>query len=171
MFSGKGKGLPIVITVMLIVIIIYLFATVEQPLVVCDKKERHDLDIVSTERLETTLDGNEIRKMILIRTIELPDEFVDDVESIMFSFEKAYQYLGKGKYNITRDKNKVIIKVEVEDDETIILNNVEFFENDGLQMIINSNTRSSGVLTLRVGDDYTEGEFKTRLKNNGYSCK
>ena len=174
MFTSKGKGLPIIITIMLIVIIIYLFATVEQPLVVCEKKVTDDLDITVSEVLETTLDGKEIKKMVLVKTIILPDKYlVDDneLDSIMFALEKSYKYLGEDKVLVTKGKRSVTVKVVVEDDETIVLNNVEFFDNDGLQMRINSNTRSSEVLTLRVEDDYTEGEFMTRLKNNGYSCK
>ena len=174
MFTSKGKGLPIIITIMLIVIIIYLFATVEQPLVVCEKKVTDDLDITVSEVLETTLDGKEIKKMVLVKTIILPDKYlVDDneLDSIMFALEKSYKYLGEDKVLVTKGKRSVTVKVVVEDDETIILNNLEFFDNDGLQMRINSNTRSSEVLTLRVEDDYTEGEFMTRLKNNGYSCK
>lgn len=174
MFTSKGKGLPIIITIMLIVIIIYLFATVEQPLVVCEKKVTDDLDITVSEVLETTLDGKEIDKMVLVKTIVLPDKYlVDDneLDSIMFALEKSYKYLGEDKVLVTKGKDRITVKVVVEDDETIILNNLEFFDNDGLQMRINSNTRSSEVLTLRVKDDYTEGEFMTRLKNNGYSCK
>ena len=174
MFSNKGKGLPIIITIFMIVIIIYLFATLEQPLVVCEKRSKNDLDIVVSEVLETTLDGNEIRKMVLVKTIILPDEYlVDDTEldSIMFALEKSYQYLGDDKFTITKSEDRIIVRVEVEDDETLILNNIEFFDNDGLQMRINSNTKSSDVLTLKIDDDYTEGEFMTRLKNNGYHCK
>ena len=174
MFSNKGKGLPIIITIFMIVVIIYLFATVEQPLVVCEKRNVNDLDIVVSEVLETTLDANEIRKMVLVKTIILPDKYlVDDSElsSIMFALEKSYQYLGDDKVTITKGKDRVTIRVEVEDDETLILNNIEFFDNDGLQMRINSNTKSSDVLTLKIDDNYSEGEFMTRLKNNGYSCK
>ena len=174
MFSNKGKGLPIIITIFMIVVIIYLFATVEQPLVVCEKRNVNDLDIVVSEVLETTLDSNEIRKMVLVKTIILSDEYlVDDneLDSIMFALENSYQYLGTDKYTITKGKDRVTVKVEVEDNETLILNNIEFFDNDGLQMRINSNTKSSGVLTLKIDDDYSEGEFMTRLKNNGYSCK
>ena len=174
MFSSKGKGLPIIITIFMIVIIIYLFATVEQPLVVCEKRNVNDLDIIVSEKLETTLDGKEIRKMVLVKSIILPDKYLVDsseLSSIMFALEKSYQYLGEDKVTITKGKDRVTVRVEVEDDETLILNNIEFFDNDGLQMRINSNTKSSDVLTLRIDDNYTEGEFMTRLKNNGYSCK
>ena len=174
MFSNKGKGLPIIITVFMIVVIIYLFATLEQPLVVCEKRSTNDLDIVVSEVLETTLDSNEIRKMVLVKTIILPEEYLVDnteLDSIMFALEKSYQYLGDDKFTITKSEDRIIVRVEVEDDETLILNNIEFFDNDGLQMRINSNTKSSDVLTLKIDDDYTEGEFMTRLKNNGYHCK
>ena len=174
MFSSKSKSLPIIITIFMIVVIIYLFATVEQPLVVCEKKNVDDLDIVVSEKLETTLNGNEINKMVLIKTIILPDEYLADdseLSSIMFALEKSYQYLGDGKVSLSKGKDRVTVRVEVEDDETLILNNIEFFDNDGLKMRINSNTKSSNVLTLKIDDNYTEGEFMTRLKNNGYSCK
>ena len=172
MFSSKSR-LPIIITVMLIAIIIYLFATVEQPLVVCEKKVKNDLDITVSEVLETTLDSNEIRKMVLVKTIILPDEYLGDnnqLDNIMFILDKSYEYLGD-KVTITKSKDRVVVKVVVEDEETIILNNIEFFDNEGLQMRINSNTKSSEVLTLSVDDNYSEGEVMTRLKNNGYHCK
>ena len=174
MFASKGRLFPLIITVMLIMIIIYLFATVEQPLVVCEKKIKNDLDIIVSESLEATLDSNEIRKMILVKTIVLPDKYLENnsqLDNIMFILDKSYEYLSDDKVTITKGKDRVIVKVVVEDDETIILNNIEFFDNDGLQMRINSNTKSSEVLTLSVDDDYSEGEFMTRLKNNGYYCK
>lgn len=174
MVTNKSKVLPIIITVSLIVIIIYLFATVKQPLIVCDRNIKDDLGITISESLETTIDGNKIEKMVLTKTIILPEDYLKEdsqLESIKFTLEKAYQYLDDEEVSITKGKDRVILKVVIDDDETIILNNIEFFYNDGLQMKINSNTKSSDVITLKVRDNYTEGELKTRLKNNGYSCK
>ena len=122
MFSSKGKIFPLIITVMLIMIIIYLFATVEQPLVVCEKKNKNDLDITVSERLETTLDSNEIRKMVLVKTIVLPDEYLGDnnqLDNIMFILDKSYQYLDEEQVTITKSKDRVVVKVVVEDDELL----------------------------------------------------
>jgi hypothetical protein len=61
--------------------------------------------------------------------------------------------------------------VVIDDNETLVLNNIEFFENEKLEIKINSNTRSSDVVTLSIGDKYTEGELMTKMKNNSYVCK
>lgn len=174
METKKSKAFPITITVMVIVIIIYLFANVKQPLVVCDRKIEDDLGVVVFEALDTVISGNKIEKMILTKTITLPDKYlVDDskLDSIAFSLEKSYKYLDSDKVDIIKDKNKVIVNIEIEDNETIILNNIEFFYNDELEMKVITNTKSSNVVTLKVNDVYTEGELMTRMKNNGYSCK
>ena len=67
--------------------------------------------------------------------------------------------------------NYLTVTVKAKNNETIILNNIEFYDNDGLQIKINPNTKSSDVVTLSINDKYTEGELMTHLKNNGYVCK
>ena len=174
MKSNKNKLFPIIITILIIVVIIYLFATVKQPLIVCEKKVNDDVGVTVLERLETSINGNKIDKITLTKTITLDEKYLDSdtqLDSIVFSLEKSYQYLGDDNYSVGKTDDSVIVKVEVENDEIIILDNVEFFYNDGLQLKINSNTKSSDVVTLKVGDIYTEGKLMTRLKNNGYSCK
>ena len=80
------------------------------------------------------------------------------------------EYLGKNvKYSFGEDR--VIVKINVQKDEIVLLNNIDFLVNDDIQVKINSNTKSSDVITLSVGDNYTDGELMTRLKNNGYTCK
>ena len=105
---------------------------------------------------------------------EFDRENEDDIHlnSIKFSLKKHYEYLNKDVINYSLKDDRVIVNVLVDEDETLVLNNIEFFENgDKLEMKINSNTRSSDVVTLSVGDKYTEGELITRMKNNGYVCK
>ena len=75
--------------------------------------------------------------------------------------------------NFIVDENLIdsIVNKAMIDNETLVLNNIEFFENDKLEIKINSNTRSSDVVTLSIGDKYTEGELMTKMKNNSYVCK
>ena len=75
----------------------------------------------------------------------------------------------KVKYNVL--DNKLIVTINVHNDELLLLDNIEFFVNDDIQIHINSNTKSSDVITLKIGDNYSDGEFMKRMKNNGYSCK
>ncbi len=174
MKRGKTPIFPVVLTVVMIVIIIYLFATVKQPLVVCEKRVVDDLGITISEQLDVTIDGNKIGKMELIKTIKLPDNYLEDdkyLNSLMFILENSYDYLDSKKVNVTKMKNSVSVRVEIDKDETIILNNIEFVDNGELQMRINSNTKSSEVVTLKIKDNYTEGELMTRMRNNGYSCR
>ncbi|MDO5393442.1 MAG: hypothetical protein Q4F33_02475 [Mycoplasmatota bacterium] len=174
MKRGKTPIFPVVLTVVMIVIIIYLFATVKQPLVVCEKRVVDDLGITISEQLDVTIDGNKIGKMELVKTIKLPDNYLEDdkyLNSLMFTLENSYDYLDSKKVNVTKMKNSVSVRVEIDKDETIILNNIEFVDNGELQMRINSNTKSSEVVTLKIRDNYTEGELMTRMRNNGYSCR
>lgn len=174
MKRGKTPIFPVVLTVVMIVIIIYLFVTVKQPLVVCEKRVVDDLGITISEQLDVTIDGNKIGKMELVKTIKLPDNYLEDdkyLNSLMFILENSYDYLDSKKVNVTKMKNSVSVRVEIDKDETIILNNIEFVDNGELQMRINSNTKSSEVVTLKIKDNYTEGELMTRMRNNGYSCR
>lgn len=88
-----------------------------------------------------------------------------------FIIENSYEYLPQKTVKITQDSDRIISRVVVDDDETIILNNIEFTNEDDLQIKINSNTKAQNVVTLSIGDSYSEGEFLTHMKNNGYSCK
>lgn len=174
MKHGKNRVFPIVLTIVMIVIIIYLFATVKQPLVVCDRKVVDDLGITINEELEVTMEGSKIGKIILVKTIKLPDEYLKDetyINSVMFMLENSYAYLDKEKVSVNKTKSTVTSRVEIDDNEVVMLNNIEFKDNDGLQMKINSNTKSSDVVTLKIKDSYTEGELMARLRNNGYSCR
>ena len=59
----------------------------------------------------------------------------------------------------------------LKDKDILLLKNIEFISNDDLEIKIDSNIKSSNVIALKVGDNYTESELMKRMKNNGYSCK
>ena len=65
-------------------------------------------------------------------------------------------------------EDRIVVEISVNKNEVILLKNISFEDK---KIVINSNTKSSDVLTLTVGDDYTDGEFMKTLKGYGYSCK
>ena len=163
-----------IITAIIIMIIIYLVATAKQPYVECSRKTTDDLGITVKEELRTELDNNKIGQMTLTKTITLPDKYLDSdryLESIKFALTKSYAYLASNDIKISTGDNYVLVKITAKKSATLILNNIEFYEDNGLQMRINPNTKSSDVITLSINDKYTEGELMTHMKNNGYICK
>lgn len=175
MITKTSKIVPIFLSVLFIVIIIYLFATIRQPYIQCSRSVTDDLGIRIVEDLSVVLDANKIQEMELVKTIILPDNYDDKIDtyldSIRFSLERSYDYLGKKVVSVSTGSDRVIVHIKVRDKETLILNNLEFFDDGALELKINPNTKSSGVVALRVTDSYTEGEFMKRMKNNGYACK
>ncbi len=174
MKTRKSKIFPILITILLIVIIIYLFATVKQPFIECTKTTTFDSNIKVKEDLKASLNNNKISKIDLTKTIILPDDLIKDskhMNSIEYALKESYDYLGKNNVMLRKEDNKIIMKISIEKDETVILNNIEFTNNNELQIKVDSNTKSSNVVALKIADKYTEGELMTRMKNNGYACK
>ena len=169
----RGKFFPIFITIIIIVIVIYLFANIEQTKVKCSKRTTDDLGITVVEELNTGLDGKKITELQLKRSIILPDKYlVDDtyLDYIQYTIEKSYAYLGKKKVKVSKVNDRVIVYMDLTDNETIILDNISFGITDDLTININSNTKSSDVVTLKVHDNYTQGELINHMKNNGYKC-
>lgn len=151
---------------------VYLFTSIKQSEIVCEKTKTFDSNVRLKEELVSITDGKKINSMVLTKTIVLPPEYADEahLNSIKYALEKTLNYLGDSvKYTILDDR--IIIKIEVDKNEVLLLSNIDFIVNDDLVIKIDSNTKSSNVITLSVGDNYTDGELMTRLKNNGYSCK
>ena len=172
MSTRKNMALPVVLTFIIIVIIIYLFATIKQTEVSCEKTKIFDANIRLTENVVTTMDSKKIDKINVKKTIVLPEKYVKDdhyLNGIKNALDNTLEYLGDNvKYTIGDDR--IIINIEVSKNEVVLLDNIDFIISDDLQIKIDSNTKSSGVVTLTVGDNYTEGELMKRLKNNGYTC-
>lgn len=172
MSTRKSMRLPIIFTLIIIVIMVYLFTSIKQSEIVCEKIKTFDSNVRLKEELVSITDGKKINSMVLTKTIVLPPEYADEahLNSIKYALENTLNYLGDSvKYTILDDR--IIIKIEVDKNEVLLLSNIDFIVNDDLVIKIDSNTKSSNVITLSVGDNYTDGELMTRLKNNGYSCK
>ncbi|MBR1936434.1 MAG: hypothetical protein IJ842_01940 [Bacilli bacterium] len=172
MSSRKSKTFPVIITFIFIVIIVYLFANLKQSQVTCEKTKSFDQDIRIKEELVAGTDGKKVNSINLKKTIILPEKYADQTHfnSIKFALEKTLDYLGDNvKYSF--NDNKIIIKISVNKNEIVLLDNIEFFVNNDLQIKINSNTKSSEIIALSVGDNYTDGELMKHFKNRGYTCK
>lgn len=172
--SDKNKTFPTIMTILIIIIIIYLFATIKQPDIKCNNSITDNLGISIKEEINSKLEGNKLQKIELKKEIILPENYLENdkyLDSIKFSLEKSYDYLGKGKVKVTKKNDRVVATIIIDKNETIILNNIEFLKTNDLQIKINTNTKSSDVITFSIGDNYTEGELMARMRNNGYSCK
>lgn len=170
----KYRIIPSIITIAVLLVIIYLFVTVKQPYIECSKKTTDDLGIIVLEDLVAELGNNKISKMSLTKKIILPDKYLNDdkyLEEIRGKLVDSYAYLDQDVVRVSNGLDYVIVEIEVETDETLILNNISFVDEDGLKIKINPNTKSSEVITLKIKDKYTEGEAMTRMKKGGYTCK
>lgn len=174
MSTRRSKTLPIIITLIFIVIIIYLFMNLKQSNFSCQKSKTYDGGITVKEVVESTTDGKKINSMKITKTIYFADRYVNNTESIeeiKNTIENTLEYLGdKVTYNVMDDR--IIIEIKVSKNELVLLDNINFVDNGGkIEVIIDTNTKSSSVIALSVGDNYTDGELMKRLKNRGYTCK
>lgn len=170
MSSRKSMRLPIIITFIIIAVIVYLFARIKQTEVICEKTYNFDSGISLKEKVVATLDGKEIDKIDVTKTILLPEKYTKDenyIIDIKNNLDRTLSYLGdKVSYSILDDR--IIVEISVKNNEVVLLKNIKFEDKN---IVIDSNTKSSDVVTLTVGDDYTDGEFMKTLKGYGYSCK
>ncbi len=175
MNTRKNMTFPVVLVFLFIVIIVYLFSSIKQTTITCEKIRSFDSDIKVEETVISKIDGKKIIELNVTKVIYLPEEYANDREKILLiknSLERTLDYLGD-KVTYKYNNNNVVINIAVKDSkDLVLLNNISFIDNSGnIEVEINSNTKSNDVIALAVGDSYTEGELMTRLKNNGYSCK
>lgn len=172
MSTRKSMKLPVVFTLIIIVIIIYLFVTIKQSEVVCEKTMVYDADFRLEERIVSTLDGKNIRKMDVTKKVILPSKYSnsENIDNIKSSLDKTLNYLGD-KVDYVADDNTLTVRINVEKNEIILLDNISFSDNGSLETKINSNTKSGEVVALSIGDSYTDGELMKYMKSKGYRCK
>ena len=172
MGTRKSMTFPIIIALIFIVIIISLFVSIKQTEVVCSNSTSFDSGIKLNEKIVAEIDGKKISSMEVTKTIYLTDKYSDEesVSKIMESLDRTLSYLGDNvKYSVSDDK--IVVTINVNKNEIVLLDNIDFSLKNNTFVNINSNTKSSDVITLRVGDSYTDGEFMQHMKSKGYSCK
>ena len=167
----KGKVLPIIFTIIFIVIVISLFVNVKQTVVTCQSTGIDSLGVKYSDKIITTFDNNKIGDIDLLRNFVIPDKYPLDqyMDSIMKEIHRNFDYLGNN-ISIVRDNQKLTFKIHVMKKETIILKNVSFRDDGNFHIVINPNTKSSDVVTLRVGDSYSNFEYVSMMKANSYTC-
>ena len=174
MTTRKSMKLPIVITFLFICIIVYLFMNIKQTVVECEKVSTFDSDIKLTETVTANLDGKKITSLSVRKNVTIPDKYNKKeatLTAIKNSLEYTTEYLGE-RASCVITGNHVVADIEVTNNELVLLDNISFVDNNGeISVSINTNTKSSDVIALKVGDNYTDGEFMMYLKNKGYSCK
>lgn len=172
MGTRKSMTFPIIIALIFIVIIISLFASIKQTEVICSSSKSFDSGIKLDERIVAEIDGKKISSMEITKTIYLSEKYRDEesISQIMDSLKRTLDYLGE-KVKYTTSDDKIVVTINVNKNEIILLDNIDFSLKNNSFIDVNSNTKSSDVITLKVGDSYTDGEFMQKMKSKGYSCK
>ena len=174
MTTRKSMKLPIVITFIFIIIIVYLFMNIKQTKVICSKTKTFDSDIKLEEKVITTIDNKEISSLVVSKKIIFPEKYTKKdkaIKGVQSALENSLAYLGDNvSYETTDDS--IIAYISVNKNELVLLDNINIVDNDGeLGIDIDVNVKSSDVVSLSVGDQYSDGELMKRLRNNGYSCQ
>ena len=147
---------------------------IKQTVVECEKISTYDSNIKLVETVTANLDGKKITSLIVRKNVMVPDKLNKKeatLGAIKHSLEYTTEYLGDKASCVVTD-NHVVSDIEVTNNELVLLDNISFVDNEGeVSISINTNTKSSDVIALKVGDNYTDGEFMMYLKNKGYSCK
>ena len=174
MSTRKSMKLPIAITLIFILIIVYLFMNIKQSKVICENGKVFDGGFRVDEYIESNTDGKKIISMNIVKTIYVSDRYVnntDSIEEVKNVIMNTLDYLGdKVTYEVLNDR--IVINIKVHKNELVLLDNIDFIDNGGkIEVVINTNTKSSDVISLSVGDNYTDGELMKKMKNRGYSCK
>lgn len=174
MNTRKSRTLPIIITFIFILIIVYLFMNLRQSKVVCENVKTFDGGFKVKEHVDTYTDGKKITGINVVKTIYMSDRYINNSESIdeiYNTIKNTLDYLGdRVSYEVLNDR--IVINIDVHKKGLVLLDNIDFIDNGGkVNVLVNTNTKSSDVVNLAIGDNYTDGELMKKMKNKGYSCK
>ena len=162
---------PITIVAIIIVIIFYLIASTDQPNVTCSISRSDDLNVKIQETVKAKLSSRKIIELNIKKEYIFPNKLnkESNINMLKNLLDNSLEYLGDDQDVYTKD-NVVTVNIITKKKNPVLLDNVEFTMNDGLSIKVNTNTKSD-VTKLSVGEEYSEGELLTYLKNRGYSCQ
>lgn len=156
-----------IIGFIILFIIIYFFVIVKQKIITCNKTKLEE-NVKIEENVELYLD-KKLKKVIVNKKILLPTRLSDKKtkEKIVKRLNQTFSYIGDDNYKIYEEKKIINLDINVMNNNLVILDNLSY-KND---LLVNSNTKSSKVITLETGLKYDEYKLISKLKSKGYSCK
>ena len=132
MGTRKSMKLPIILTFIIIGVIVYLFTTIKQTEVVCERTYLFDSNIYLKEHVVATIDGKKIEKLEVQKTIILPEKYLKDdtyLNVIKENLDRTLNYLGN-KVSYTIESDRIIVNIEVDNNEVVLLHNITFKGKD-----------------------------------------
>jgi len=163
--------LPIIFVFIFLIVIVSFFSSIKQKEITCKKEVDYFSKIQLKEYIVSNIERKKIKSMNIVKNISFMEKLSrKEMDQIIEKIHRTHNYLGK-KVKYTFGEDKIVIKINVSSNEVVLLDNIRFSEKKPVEIVVNTNTKSSDVLSLKVGDSYSEGEYMKRLKNRGYRCQ
>ena len=171
MNTRRSMKLPIIFVFIFLIVIVSFFSSIKQKEITCKKEVDYFSKIQLKEYIVSNIEGKKIKSMNIVKNISFMEKLSrEEMDQIIEVIHCTHNYLGK-KVKYTFGEDKIVIKINVSSNEVVLLDNIRFSEKKPVEIVVNTNTKSSDVLSLKVGDSYSEGEYMKRLKNRGYRCQ
>lgn len=166
----KFMVLPLVVGVFIIISLFIVIANMKSPYVECNLKVKDSLGIVRKENVRSNFKNNYISNMEITKTYIFPNKYNKNIKSVYEDLDRVNKYLGNS-YSLSMIDNKIILKIKINKEKPIILDNIRFYDQNGFSYNLNYNTKAIDALSVSVGDLYDEIDFTLELSSRGYSCK
>ena len=163
--------LPILFVFLFLIVIVSFFSSIKQRKVTCQKQVDYFSKIQLREYIVSDIEGKKIKSMNAIKSIIFRESLSrEEMDKIIETIHRSHDYLGK-RVRYTFGEDKIVIQIDVSSNEVVLFDSIRFLDKKPIEISINTNTKSSEVLSLEIGEHYTEGEYMKRLKSKGYRCK
>ena len=158
MNTRRSMKLPIIFVLIFLIVIVSFFSSIKQKEIICQKEVDFFSKIQLKEYVVTNIEGKKIKSMNVVKNILFREDLSrEEMDRIVEAIHRTHNYLGK-KVKYTFGEDKIVIKINVSSNEVILFDYIRFNDKKPIEISINTNTKSSEVLSLKVGDSYSEGE-------------